>query len=88
MGATGFRALLTRALSMAQEEAPWLRVMQVKLDGSFEILDELATQDSGESAEGGLALVANFVGLLVAFIGEDLTLRLIREVWPNCPSKI
>jgi hypothetical protein len=23
------------------------------------------------------------LGLLVAFIGEDLTLRLVREVWPK-----
>jgi hypothetical protein len=25
------------------------------------------------------------LGLLVAFIGETLTLRLVREVWPKAP---
>jgi predicted transglutaminase-like cysteine proteinase len=28
-------------------------------------------------------LLAQLLGLLVAFIGEDLTLRLVREVWPK-----
>jgi len=25
------------------------------------------------------------LGLLVAFIGENLTIRLVREVWPKAP---
>jgi hypothetical protein len=29
-----------------------------------------------------VALLAQLLGLLVAFIGESLTLRLVREVWP------
>jgi hypothetical protein len=28
-------------------------------------------------------MVAQLLGLLVAFIGEDLTLHLVREVWPK-----
>jgi len=28
-------------------------------------------------------LVAQLLGLLVAFIGENLTLRLMRDVWPK-----
>jgi hypothetical protein len=28
------------------------------------------------------------LGLLVAFIGEDLTLRLVREVWSKLPLDI
>jgi len=33
--------------------------------------------------EGRVVLLAQLLGLLVAFIGEDLTLRLVREVWPK-----
>ena len=34
-------------------------------------------------SEGSVVLLAQLLGLLVAFIGEDLTLRLVREVWPK-----
>ena len=38
-----------------------------------------------ELFEGGVVLLAQLLGLLVAFIGESLTLRLVREVWPQLP---
>src|SRR6202795_153664 len=80
MGNTGFRALLSRALARAEAEVPSLRAMQVKADGSLAGLDELEAQlDPGELAEGSVVLVAQLVELLVAFIGENLTLRLVRE---------
>ena len=63
---------------------PWLRAVQVKADGSLEGLDELEAQvDPDEIFEGCVVLLAQLLGLLVAFIGEDLTLRLVREVWPK-----
>ena len=84
MGNVGFRALLSRALALANAEAPWLRAVHVNADGSYEVLDELATQvDPDEIVEGCVVLLAQLLGLLVAFIGEDLTLRLVREVWPK-----
>src|SRR6185437_1469933 len=82
MGNVGFRALLSRALALANAEVPWLRAVHVKADGSFEGLAELEAQvDPEEIFEGGIVLLAQLLGLLVAFIGEDLTLRLVREVW-------
>jgi hypothetical protein len=33
--------------------------------------------------EGGIVLVAQLLGLLTAFIGGSLTMRLVREVWPK-----
>ena len=84
MGNTGFRALLARALALANAEVAWLRAVHVKSDGSLEGLDELAAQvDPKEMAEGSVVLVAQLLGLLVAFIGENLTVRLVREVWPK-----
>jgi len=82
IGNIGFRALLSRALALAYAEVRWLRAVHVKADGSFEGLDEFAAQvDPEESFEGCVVLVARLLGLLVTFIGEDLTLRLVREVW-------
>jgi hypothetical protein len=36
-------------------------------------------------SEGRVVLLAQLLGLLVAFIGESLTLRLVLEVWPKVP---
>ena len=88
MGNVGFRALLSRALALANAEVLWLRVVHVKSDGSLQGLDELeleAQLDAEEVAEGCVVLLSQLLGLLVAFIGENLTLRLVREIWPKVP---
>jgi hypothetical protein len=86
MGNTGFRELLSCALPRAQVEMPWLGAVHVKADGSLEGLEELnAKRNPDELFEGGVVLVAQLLGLLVAFIGETLTLRFVREVWPEVP---
>ena len=33
--------------------------------------------------EGAVAITAHLLGLLATFIGEPLTLRLVREAWPE-----
>jgi hypothetical protein len=84
MGHTGFRTLLERALKLAHGEVPWLRAVQVNADGTLDGLGERPSQvDPDEFSEGGIVLLAQVLGLLVAFIGENLTLRLVREVWPK-----
>ncbi len=84
MGNGGYHALLSRALALAQAEVPWLRAVQVKADGTLEGVEEHHAQlDPDELFEGRVVLLAQLLGLLVAFIGENLTLRLVREVWPN-----
>jgi len=84
MGHAGFRALLARALALACVEVPWLCAVQVKADGVLEGWEELHTQlNPDELSEGGIVLLAQLLGLLVAFIGERLTLRLVSEVWPE-----
>lgn len=39
-----------------------------------------------DTAEAATALIAQFLGLLIAFIGEDLTLRMLDAVWPGLAS--
>ena len=86
MGTTGFCELLSCALPRAKAEIPWLGAVHVKADGSLEGLEELnAKRNPDELFEGGVVLVAQLLGLLVAFIGETLTLRFVREVWPEVP---
>ena len=84
MGNLGFRGLLSRALALANAEVPWLHAVHVNADGSFEGLDGLGTQvDPDEIFKGCVVLLAELLGLLMAFIGENLTLRLVREIWPQ-----
>ena len=86
MGNTGFRELLSCALPRAQAEIPWLSSAHVKADGTLEGLEDLSEKrNPDELLEGGIVLVAQLLGLLVAFIGEPLTLRFVREVWPEVP---
>ena len=67
----GFRELLSCALPRAQAEIPWLGAVHVKADGTLEGLEELnAKRNPDELFEGGVVLVAQLLGLLVAFIGE------------------
>jgi hypothetical protein len=84
MGQGGFRALLARSLAVATPEVPWLAALQVNADGALEGWDKVEAQvEPGELTESGVLLVAQLLGLLVAFIGENLTLRLVRDVWPK-----
>ena len=84
MGDAGYRALLSRAL--ASSEVPWLHGVYVKADGSLEGLEDLHVQLAPDDFfEARVVLLAQLLGSLAAFIGEDVTLRLVREVWPNIP---
>lgn len=84
MGNAGFCALLSRSLALANAEVPWLRAVHVKSDGFVEGLDESEAQvDRDEFLEGRVVVLAILLGLLVAFIGEKLTLQLVREVSPK-----
>lgn len=86
LGAAGFRTLLMRALALAATEVPWLRAVQVQADGPLEGLEDLqAKLDRDEFLEGGVVLLAQLLGLLVTFIGGNLTARLVREIWPKVP---
>ena len=86
MGNGGFRALLSRALALANAEVLWLRAVHVKADGSLEGFEELQAQlDPDEVLEGSIVLLAQLMGLLVAFIGASLTVRLLRDIWPTVP---
>lgn len=83
IGRAGFGAIMARAVALAVPEVPWLRGLQVKADGFLEGADELKAVSPEEMAQGSLVLVAQLLGLLVAFIGEDLTLRIVHGAWPK-----
>jgi len=84
MGKVGFRAVLSRALAVAQADSPCLCAVQVNADGSLEPVNATEEfENTCQIAEGGVLLVAQLLTLLAAFVGEKLTLVLVREVWPK-----
>ncbi len=84
MGNTGFRGLISRALMLASAEDPRLRGVLVRADGTLEVVPGgWAPADPEARVEGNVTLVAQLLGLLVAFVGENLTLKIVAEVWPG-----
>jgi hypothetical protein len=87
IGTAGVDALFHRARALASPEFPGLQVVRIEPDGRLTRIDGL-TPDSAEdqTARSLLALLANLLGLIALFIGEDLVLRVIGEVWPDLPA--
>jgi hypothetical protein len=88
MGNTGFRVLLSRTLQMAREADPWLNEVQVTADGLLETTNGSKSKaDPKIKTKGSVGLVTQLFLLLTAFIGEDLTVRIVLEAWPNLSSR-
>lgn len=84
MGKIGVRALISRALALANAEVPALRAVQVNAEGVLERSDKIKAEfDPAEMAEGGVILLARLLELLVSLIGENLTVQIVGEVWPE-----
>jgi hypothetical protein len=84
VGSHGFRALLTRALTLAKAEAAWVEKLEVTAGGSLVFPGELEYElGAKEMAKGATALVTQMLELLGTFIGETLTHRLVQQIWPQ-----
>ena len=84
MGRGGYQALLARALVLATAEVPWLKAVQVVADGELQgVTVAQAASEASDVSEGEVVLLAQLLGLLVAFIGPALTLRLMIQMWPQ-----
>lgn len=80
-GADGYASLLCRALALAAADIPALKGVKVGADARLEGLESLGGGKARH--EAAVAITAHLLDLLVTFIGERLTLRLVREVWPD-----
>src|SRR4051812_18840055 len=78
MGRSGFHSLIARGLVLATAEAPSLRAVLVNAEGALEGFSTPETHvNPSEFDEGAVVLLAQLLGLLVAFIGEILTLQFL-----------
>jgi hypothetical protein len=89
IGKVGLEALTGRAVHLTQRECPGLiqpadSARRGQSAGPFsQIVDGLAQQDAAIATDCAAALIATLTGLLVTFIGEPLTLGLLRKAWPD-----
>ena len=84
VGTAGFQTLLARSLSLAKAQVDWLGPIQVTTDGALTGLQEAAqTRDVNEARKGETALLTQLLALLITFIGEPITLRMVRDIWPH-----
>jgi hypothetical protein len=89
VGHVGVDALTGRTLYLAQRKYPWL--IHAREPGEWkgpfaQIVFCLERQDPAVATEAAGAVLATLAGLLVTFIGEPLTTRLLRKAWPDAFS--
>lgn len=85
-GTAGFQALASRALTLAKSEDPGLGPVRVAADGNLEGMSGVESAINAEKDrvhEGVVVLIARLLGLLLLFLGEALTMNLIRDVWSD-----
>jgi hypothetical protein len=86
----GYGSLLARALHLAQARQPLLQGVAVEwlpnsppagahLRG---LQESLEGSEADSVAEALAALLGNFLQLLATFIGEDMSQRELRRIWP------
>ena len=86
IGQVGIDALATRAVHLAQRDYPWLVTTREpeQAEGPFtQVSFSLEWQEPALATEAAAAVFAIFTSLLVTFIGEPLTRRLMRNAWPE-----
>jgi hypothetical protein len=89
IGQEGVDALVGRAFHLVRPEFPWLvppsgpdRRAGAFAHGTL----SLQHQDPAAATDAAAAVFATFAGLLVTFIGESLTTRLLNKAWPDAFS--
>ena len=88
IGALGFRAVMGRAVQLSHCPFRWLEDSQAD-DAAPDALDPaqiIARDGAAVVVDAAVGLLANIMALLCNFVGDNLTLRLLRKAWPNSPE--
>ena len=80
-GEEGATALFRRALAIAKEEIPALHQLSVSGDKGLQGLEKLAVDSGGRAAAS--VITEHLLSLLITFVGESLTIRLVHDAWPD-----
>jgi hypothetical protein len=81
LGAAGVQALLVRSARLTHGPSSPLEV--AILAGSTNLRACLQAQDPAVATESAAALFGTFFALVIGFIGERLTIQMLRRAWPT-----
>jgi len=82
LGSAGVQALFARSAKLTQTEFPRLAEAAV-LESSTKLRACLEPLDPAVASETAEALFGTFLSLVTTFIGERLTLQVLRHEWPT-----
>jgi hypothetical protein len=85
-GTAGFQSLASRALTLARSEDPSIGAVRVTADGNLEGMSTIEppiNMEKDRVHEVGVIFISRLLGLLLIFLGEALTMNLVRDVWPD-----
>jgi hypothetical protein len=78
VGVADYHSLLSRALTLAKLDTPSLSAILVTADGSLQ--DSSESPQNDQHHDTGVMLLAQLLGLFLAFLGASLTLQLVADV--------
>ena len=81
-GNTSLEALLSRALVATRADFPWLRSAKASKSGELVGLEQIYPPDPEQAMRGELAVLSSLIELLRSFLGDSVTLQLLRTLWP------
>ena len=87
----GAEALLKRAVHLCHARFPFLDTVEARRHdrlGGRPAASSAASIESSQAHEGFVMVLATLVTLLESFIGQDLTFRLLGDVWPQLPKEL
>jgi hypothetical protein len=87
IGATGYRALLDRALGLARAEHPALGGLSCHGEEELDVAAAVRAHGAAEVAAGMMAVVAVLIDLLGRLIGEEMALRLVEQAGTESASQ-
>lgn len=89
IGQRGFEGVLTRAVHLARASCRWLEQTDVIVNPTVKLteLASIAQREGPEQVKAGATLILEtFLALLATFMGEELTLSLLRGRWASLPG--
>ena len=86
LGLSGIQALFVRSAKLAQAEFPTIAEMATP-EGLTRLGPCLQALDPAIAAEAAATLFGTFFELMTTFVGERLTVLVLRSAWPEIEEK-
>jgi hypothetical protein len=90
VSADGSRAIVSRAVHMARVEFRFLDGVSVGIPPEACLVglhESIRDVEAGKAGAAVLAVLSAMLDLLVGFLGEELTLGLVQDIWPDVPLR-